>query len=141
MPKSPAVNKKLLVFDTHALLTFYYNQSGYKIVQNHLKQAESNSLKIFFNEISLGELYYRVWKNQGQQDAQALLAQTYQLPLVYVPVDRQFILHAAAWKGRYAISYTDAFVVETAIQNKCPILTGDPEFKHVKEVEIVKLTD
>lgn len=139
MPKLPGVNKKHVVFDTLAILTTLFKEPGYESVNAYLKAAERKKLEILFNEISLGEAYYRVWKNNGREAADEGLNQITHFPLTLIPVDKAFILAAASWKGQYAISYADSFVVETAIRNNCPIITNDPEFEAVKEVEIIKI--
>ena len=140
MPKSPAVNKKTVVFDTFVIMTLLFKEPGYEMVNTYLKNARSGKLHIFFNEISFGEAYYRTWENNGPEAARIALDHMSRLPLTLIPVDRAFILAAASWKGRYTISYADAFVVETAIRNKCPIITNDQEFDSVQEVQIVKLS-
>lgn len=139
MPKLPKTNKQVLVLDTFALLCLFYKQTGYTSVENYLNQAKQNKIILLFNEVNLGEIYYRIWKNQGQDFAQKTLTLIHRLPIEIVSVDREFILAAASWKAQYKISYADSFVVETAFRKKCPILTGDPEFDTVAGLKIIRL--
>ena len=48
-------------------------------------------------------------------------------PVTIVPARESLVLEAAELKGRYSLSYADAFAVATARQAKLPIVTGDPE--------------
>ena len=130
---------KLLVLDTYALLNVLFKETGHERVVNYLQKAKQGSLTLLLNEINLGECFYRIWKRDGENEAKTGLVHITHLPLTFVPVDQAFILAAASWKGQYAISYADAFVVETAARNKCPILTGDPEFEAISEVEIIRV--
>lgn len=138
MPKSKEGNK-LFVFDTSALFTLFYEESDHVKVASYLQKALKKEVTLLFNEISIGEIYYRTWKDKNKEAADVALSTLFQLPLNFVPVDRAFILASATWKAKYPISYADAFVVETAYRNKCPVITGDPEFETIDEIELVKL--
>lgn len=139
MKKLTAASKNVLVLDTFSLIAFFYKETSAEIIKRLFRNADRKKIILFFNEINLGELYYRVWKDRNQEYADASLAEIKKLPISLVAVDREFILSAAVWKAKYRISYADAFVVETAARNQALIVTGDPEFATVKEVKIRKL--
>jgi ribonuclease VapC len=46
------------------------------------------------------------------------------------------IWRAASLKGRFPISYADAFVAALAQKHNCPLMTGDPEFRRVDRLEL-----
>jgi len=48
----------------------------------------------------------------------------------------QDIWHAASLKGRFPIAYPDAFAAALAQKYKCALVTGDPEFRAVDQLEI-----
>lgn len=131
--------KQSFVLDSYALLAYFLNESGRLEIELTLRNAKLHRCILYLSDINIGEVYYRIWKLKGKQIAEETLKFLFRLPLLFVPVDREFILSAASWKGRYPISYADAFVVETAIRNQAVIVTGDPEFVAVKEVKIKKL--
>lgn len=139
MKKLRAESRKNLVLDTYAVIGFFYGEEGFQQVQSVIDQATDTKITLLFNEISIGEFYYRIWKSHSRERAEQGLTYLTQLPLTYVPIDRAFILAASSWKGQYAISYADAFVVETAMRNSCSILTGDPEFDTIPHLEIIRL--
>jgi predicted nucleic acid-binding protein len=49
-------------------------------------------------------------------------------------MDRTLILDAAHLKAKYAIAYTDAFVVALASREDAVILIGEPEFETVRDI-------
>jgi len=46
------------------------------------------------------------------------------------------IWNAAILKSRYPIAYADAFAAALAQKWNCPLVTGDPEFRSVKFLEL-----
>jgi predicted nucleic acid-binding protein len=44
------------------------------------------------------------------------------------------VIEAAKIKGKYPVSYADAFAIATAIQNKATVVTADPEYKVVAKL-------
>jgi ribonuclease VapC len=131
--------KQSFVLDSYALLAYFLNESGRLEIELTLRDAKLHRCALYLSDINIGEVYYRIWKLKGKKIAEETLKFLLRLPLLFVSVDREFILSAASWKGRYSISYADAFVVETAVRNQAVIVTGDPEFAAVKEVKIRKL--
>ena len=60
---------KCYVFDTSALLTLRDNEFGAEQVADLLYQAESLKIKGLVCFISLMEVLFRVWKDEGEQEA------------------------------------------------------------------------
>jgi len=46
------------------------------------------------------------------------------------------IWSAAALKGRFPIAYADGFAAALAQKYNCPLVTGDPEFRRVDQLEL-----
>ena len=126
-----------LVFDSYAILGFLFKEDCFDVVEDFLRQAQSHKIKIFLNEINLGEIYYRSCRKSNVTMAKEAISKILDLPLNIIAVDRKFILKAAYFKAVYAISYADAFCLQTAVEQRASVVTGDPEFKKVKEVDIV----
>jgi len=47
------------------------------------------------------------------------------------------IKKAAEVKAWYPVAYADAFCIVLGMEMNAPIITGDPEFKKVKEIELI----
>ena len=65
---------KCYIFDTSALLTLRDNESGAEQVADILYQAQNGEIKVLVCFISLMEMFYRVWKDEGEQDGRLSLA-------------------------------------------------------------------
>ena len=86
--------------------------------------------------INVGEVYYFVRKYHG--DGLANLGGNCRrtLPLTIEVPTMQEIWDAALLKGQYPIAYADAFAAALAQKYRCPLVTGDPEFRSVPDLEL-----
>ena len=85
------------------------------------------------NEVNIGETFYILARERGLEKAEYFLNVILRtLPIRVVGNDLEAVIEAAKIKARYPISYADAFVVATAVKEGAPIVTGDPDFKHVE---------
>lgn len=46
------------------------------------------------------------------------------------------IWDAAILKSRFPIAHADAFAAALALKHRCPLVTGDPEFRRVHDLEL-----
>jgi len=81
--------------------------------------------------INFGEIIYITKKDFGENAKLRVIRNVIQLGFRIISVADDLVYEAAEIKGSYAISYADAFLLATAIQEKATIVTGDPEFKKV----------
>ncbi len=96
-------------------------------MRRYLRRAQSGNLRLLLNLVNLGEVYYRTVQRAGRAKADDRLLLVRSLPIEVIPVKEALVLEAARLKAQYPISYADAFAVATARQERCPVLTGDPE--------------
>ena len=60
------------------------------------------------------------------------------LPLKLIDhIHEELLLTAATLKANHPISYADCFAAALAIINRCPLVTGDPEFKSLEEEGVI----
>jgi ribonuclease VapC len=90
---------------------------------------------VLFN---LGEIYYITYREIDKKGSDNCLATINKLPIRIVVPDLELILRAATIKAKYPISYADAFVVSLSIEQNATIVTGDPEFKKVRNITSIK---
>lgn len=76
--------------------------------------------------INLGEIFYRVYRLAGLKKAEDIIEKIRLLPIKIVSVSDGAVMEAAEIKGKYPISYADAFAVATALQTGATLVTGDP---------------
>lgn len=119
---------KCYVFDTSALLTLRDNESGAEQVADLLYQAESVKIKGIVCFISLMEVLYRVWKDEGEQEARLAYEQVQSLPLTIIHESTPLLEKAAAIKATERLSLADAWIAATAILEGATLVHKDPEF-------------
>ncbi|UCD78515.1 MAG: type II toxin-antitoxin system VapC family toxin [Desulfobacterales bacterium] len=129
---------KSILFDSHAILKYSQDEKGADIVERLLHKAETASIKAYMSEINLGEVYYQTIRKIGLESAQAYIEQLTQLPFEIIAPSSEIIMKASEIKAQHTISFADCFAVATALQFSAAVVTGDPEFKKVKNfVEII----
>lgn len=126
--------KESYIFDSHALLKYFQKEAGYQKVIELLEDIETHHLKKYLNAINLGEILYIVKREFGDQKKIEILANIERLKFITLPCPNDLIFRAAEYKAEYAMSYADCFVLASAIEHDAVIVTGDPEFKKVKDL-------
>jgi predicted nucleic acid-binding protein len=89
--------------------------------------------------INVGEIVYITRRNQGRKLAESMLKELRDLPITFYDATEERIIAAAWIKASYAISYADSFAVQLAQELKGVLVTGDPEFDGVKNLEVLWL--
>jgi predicted nucleic acid-binding protein len=86
--------------------------------------------------INTGEVYYFLRKNHSEELAESWRASSRTLPAtIEVPTEDE-IWDAAVLKGCYPIAYADAFGAALARKYQCPLVTGDPEFRSIANLDL-----
>jgi len=116
------------LLDTSALLTLRDNENGAEQVADLLYQAQKGQTDCQASFMTLMELFYRVWKDEGETAGRLAYEQCYALPIEWVHKDRPLLEKAAELKATYAISLADAWIAATAIIQDAELVHKDPEF-------------
>jgi predicted nucleic acid-binding protein len=119
--------------DGDALLAYLEGEKGRPRIKELLHGAESGECTLYLSLINLGEVLYITERERGHVTALRTLSAINQLPLHVVPVSRTKALAAAHIKACYPISHADAFAAATALEYRCTLLTGDPEFRAIAD--------
>jgi len=118
------------VLDSFAVIAFLQDEEGADKVEEILKEAERGKIKLYMHVLNLGEVYYNVFKGEGENLANSVWAKVKNYPVEFIDdLSESFLLSAAWIKGTYPISYADAFAVATSIEKEAVLITGDPDFK------------
>ena len=105
------------------------------IVDNLLADAESGVARLLMSAINVGEVYYYVRKYHGETLAESWRASSGTLPLtIEVPTGDE--IWDAALLEDHPIAYADAFAAALAYKYRCPLVTGDPEFRSIADLEL-----
>lgn len=120
---------KRFVLDTSALLTLRDNEPGADRVSELLHQAAKGKAKCLGCFVSLMEVLYRVWRDEGQLAGQLAYQQCLALPIEWLGNDEALLLQAAEFKARFPLSMADAWIGACAYVQGATLLHKDPEFK------------
>ena len=132
------MQKRSLIFDSHALLKFFQKEKGYEKVTQLLEEIRKTGAPKYINAINLGEIIYSTKREFGDQKKLEVLANIERLRFTILPVSNHLIFQAAEYKAQYSLSYADCFALASALEEKATLVTGDPEFKKVEHlVDIV----
>jgi ribonuclease VapC len=122
------------LFDAFPLLCWLQEEHGYEMIDDLLNEAEEGRALISIHIINLGEVYYRICRVTGIEQAEEMLSKIRLLPIRVLSISDEDVMGAAKIKARYPISYADAFVVTKALQSGATVVTGDPEYKVVSKL-------
>jgi predicted nucleic acid-binding protein len=118
------------VLDSFAVIAFLRDEEGVDKIEKILKEAGSGKTKLYMHIINLGEVYYNVLKEEGENLANSIWAKVKNYPVEFLDdLSENFLLSAARIKGTYPISYADAFAAAICIEKGALLITGDPDFK------------
>lgn len=124
-----------LVLDAWAILAYLQREEpAASRVKEVFTEAEPRQAHLFISIINLGEVYYRIGKTRGEQEADETLEELRHLPLTVLPADEEAVLKAARLKIHYPLSYADAFAASAAKTLNAPLLTGDPELGQLQGI-------
>lgn len=128
------------VLDSYALIGYLENESFSDQVQRVLTKAKRGDTRIYLHAIHLGEVYYIVLREQGQNLADLAYSRIKAFPLELIDhIDEQLLLTAGTLRANHPISYADSFAAAMARVNKSSLLTGDPEFKSLEKQGIIQV--
>ena len=116
--------------DSFALLAWLQDEPGADITEGFLRQAASGQgFQCFVSAINVGEVYYRLYRTRGAEEADTFWEEAWQglVPLTIVTPTPNQIHQAARLKGRYLIAYADAFAAQLAQEKHLLLVSGDPE--------------
>ena len=106
------------------------------LVEDLLAEAQTGTIRLLMSAINVGEVYYYLRKYGGQGLADSWRNSSTTLPLTIEVPTLAEIWDAALLKGQYPIAYADAFAAALAQKYRCPLMTGDPEFRSIPDLEL-----
>jgi predicted nucleic acid-binding protein len=128
------------VLDSHAVLAYFEGESSGATVRGLLHDAERRRVRLYLSLINWGEVLYIVRREKGEVAGHEVAARIDALPITLRGVDRALVEAAAVLKAQHPIAYADAFAAATAQLLKVPVVTGDPEFRHLENVVTILWT-
>jgi uncharacterized protein len=128
---------KTRVLDTWPILEWMNRrQPATDAIEKLLDQSLAGSARLFMSAINAGEVYYFLRKTHSERVAEFWRELSATLPATIEVPTAEEIWDAALLKGQYPIAYADAFAAALAQKHRCPLVTGDPEFRTVPGLEL-----
>ncbi len=124
---------KRYVLDSYAMIAYFEDEPGADRVAQILRQLIHGKAKGYMSVVNWGEVYYNTMREEGVAEAEKVILQLDKFPIQVVEVNRDFAYEAAKLKGKYRIAYADCFAVALSVKLNASLVTGDSEFKKLKE--------
>ena len=124
---------KRYVLDSYAMIAYFEDEPGADRVARVLRQLIQGKAKGFMSVVNWGEVYYNTMREQDVAEAEKVILQLDKFPIQIVEVNKEFAYEAARLEGKYHIAYADCFAVALSVKLNAFLVTGDPEFKKLKE--------
>ena len=124
---------KRYVLDSYAMIAYFEDEPGADRVAQILRQLIQGKAKGYMSVVNWGEVYYNTMREEGVAEAEKVILQLDKFPIQIIAVNRDFAYEAAKLKGKYRIAYADCFAVTLSVKLNASLVTGDSEFKKLKE--------
>lgn len=106
-------------------------RAGAARVAELLEQAQAGTVRCFGSFMSLMEVLYRVWRDEGEAAGRLADEQCLALPVAWTHETPDLLNRAAAIKATCPLSLADAWIAASAVEQGAVLLHKDPEFKVV----------
>lgn len=114
------------VLDACAVIAFLFAEDGCDVVESILQQATNTMAELFMHEINRLEIYYGVYRENGEEAARKTLEKIDDLPIQIIRgLDDQIFHEAGRLKASYRISLADSIAAACAKVKTCPLVTAD----------------
>ncbi len=122
--------------DAFALIAYLRDEPGAVLVQQLLEEADTGDTDIYLSLVNYGEVLYISERMGGPAAVREVICLVDALPIEVIPPDRATTFAAAHLKAQHRISFADAFAAALAMELSVPLVTGDPEFRQVGEIQV-----
>lgn len=123
------------LLDTSALLALRDDEPGAERIANILESASEGELACHGCFISLMEVLYRVWKDEGEEAGRSAYRICQRLPIKWAHESSPLLERAAEIKARFPLSLADAWIAATALELDAVLIHKDPEFEKVSGLQ------
>ncbi|MGE5341268.1 MAG: type II toxin-antitoxin system VapC family toxin [Candidatus Omnitrophota bacterium] len=120
------------VLDAYALMVFFEKEPGYETIEGLFTEAWEKNDYLLITAINLGEVFYIVLRECGEDKAREVEEIIQTLPIEVIEADWDLTREAARLKAFNKMSYADCFSAALAGMRNAELITGDPEFRAVE---------
>lgn len=122
---------KRYLLDSSALLTLRDDEAGADRVATLLDQSARGKAQCLGSFMSLMEVLYRVWCDEGESEGRLAYQQCLALPVQWLYETESLLIKAGEIKAAHTLSVADAWIAACAVQANAVLVHKDPEFRPV----------
>ena len=127
------------LLDTSALLTLRDDEPGAERVASLLEAAADGGAPCHGCFISLMEVLYRVWKDEGEGAGKNAYRICQRLPVKWLHESAPLLERAAQIKAMFPLSLADAWIAASALELDAVLVHKDPEFESLPDLRQERL--
>ena len=117
------------LLDTSALLALRDDEPGADRVSQLLQATDQGTVTCYGCFMSLMEVFYRVWKDEGESAGREAYADCLALPIQWIHESPPLLERAAMVKATHPLSLADAWIAAAALELNATLVHKDPEFE------------
>ena len=132
--------KENFILDACALIAYFKQEPGCEAMIQFFDRADTEKISIFMHKLNLLEVYYGFYRDDGKEKAEAILADSLSLPIIFVDeLGDSLFRESGRLKATYNISFADSIALALASVTGSPIITADRhEFGPLEPKETIK---
>ena len=118
--------KETFILDACALIAFLGDEPGADLVEDLLEKAANGTHQLMTHKINLLEIYYGVYRDDGDETADLVLQKIKELPVQIISsLSDAVFLEAGSLKAQQKLSLADSIAVAEANIRKARLVTAD----------------
>lgn len=123
------------MLDACAIIAYLNDEKGADKVEELLWQSEQRSKGLSIHEVNLLEIYYGVYRDEGEELAEETFNKVINLPIkISKGLKKNVFKEAGRLKAIYKVSLADSIALAEAKVNGMPLVTCDHhEFDRIQE--------
>ena len=134
--------KKIFILDACALIAYFKQEPGFEAVIQFFDRATDEDISLSMHKLNLLEVYYGFYRDDGKEQAEAVLGDSLSLPVRIVDdLNDTLFREAGRLKASYDISFADSIVLALAKVMDGSIITADRhEFEALENKETLNFS-
>ncbi|KKW41678.1 MAG: hypothetical protein UY92_C0014G0003 [Candidatus Magasanikbacteria bacterium GW2011_GWA2_56_11] len=118
-----------VLVDSWCWIEYFIDGKAAAAIEKYLNEG-----MVFISVINLAEVYKFAILNKSEADADKMVRWMLANSFV-IPVDATIALNAAKFNAKQKLGLGDSLIYESAKAHKLKLVTGDPGFKGMRDVE------
>ena len=117
------------VLDACSLIAFLNDEEGADKVEDLLRKAKEEKVALYMNKVNILEIYYGIYRDDGEEAADEILSKILKLPIVIIDNLSDGVLRESGrLKAGYSISLADSFAIGEANVRSAQLEVACPPF-------------